>query len=119
MGNDPLQITVNTVKYFAILDTGAGVSIVTKATWEKWGKEPLQTTQMGLQLADGKIKYPLGLIKNVQVKVCAINFEHSFAVVDFDQETNYEVILGRPFMRQLMVVQDWGLTASIFAMTTA
>ena len=26
----------------------------------------------------------------------------------FDQETNYEIILGRPFMCQLMVVQDWG-----------
>ena len=29
-------------------------------------------------------------------------------MVDFEQETNYEVILERPFMRQMMVVQDWG-----------
>ena len=105
-GNASLQISVNAIKSLAILDTGAGVSIITKETWEKWGKDPLQPTRMGLQLADGKIKYPLGLIENIQVKVCGIHCEHSFVVVDFDQETNYEVILGRPFMRQMMVVQD-------------
>lgn len=101
-------MTVNAVKSLAIVDTGAGVSIITKETWVKWGKLALQSTRMGLQLAYGKIKYPLGLIKDVHIKIYDIQFEHSFVVVDFDQETSYEVILGRPFMRQLLVVQDWG-----------
>ena len=29
-------------------------------------------------------------------------------LVDFGQDPSYEVILGRPFMRQLKVIQDWG-----------
>ena len=59
---------------------------------------------MGLQLADGVVKYPMGLLEDVTVTMCGIHFDHTFAVVDFSQDTNYEVILGRPFMRQLSVV---------------
>ena len=63
---------------------------------------------MNLQLADGSLETPMGLLENVLVKSCGIEFEHTFAVVDFGQETNYEVILGRPFMRQFLMIQDWG-----------
>ena len=35
------------------------------------------------------------------VKSCGIEYEHTFAIVDFGKETDYEVILGRPFMHQL------------------
>ena len=63
---------------------------------------------MILQLVDRVITYPMGLLEGVQVKFCGIDFDHSFVVVDFKQETNYEVILGRPFMHQLLVVQDCG-----------
>ena len=31
-----------------------------------------------------------------------------FAIVNFGQDPSYEVILGRPFMRQLMILEDWG-----------
>ena len=37
-----------------------------------------------------------------------IDYVHTFAIVDFGQDPNYEVILGSPFMRQLLVIQDWG-----------
>ena len=63
---------------------------------------------MNLQLADGSLETPMGLLENVLVKSCGIEFEHTFVVVDFGQETNYEVILGRPFMRQFLMIQDWG-----------
>ena len=63
---------------------------------------------MTLQLADKNLELPLGLLEHVIVKSCGIEYEHTFAVVDFGQDPSYEVILGRPFMRQLMVIQDWG-----------
>ena len=31
-----------------------------------------------------------------------------FAIVDFGKNANYEVILGRPFMRQFKMIEDWG-----------
>ena len=38
---------------------------------------------------------------------CGVQYEHTFAIVDFGQDPNYELILGRPFMRQRRVIQDW------------
>ena len=62
---------------------------------------------MKLQLADGYIEEPLGLLKRV-VTSCGIEYKHTFAVVDFGKKSAYDIILGRPFMRQLKVIQDWG-----------
>ena len=39
---------------------------------------------------------------------CGVEYEHTFAVVDFGKSPNYDIILGRPFMHQLKMVQDWG-----------
>ena len=63
---------------------------------------------MKLQLADGHIQRPIELLEKVLVTTYGIEYEHTFVVVDFGQNPNYDVILGRPFMRQLKMIQDWG-----------
>ena len=63
---------------------------------------------MKLQLADGYIERPLGLFEKVIVTSCGVEYEHTFAVVDFVKSPNYDIILGRFLMRQLKMVQDWG-----------
>ena len=72
------------------------------------GKIALRHSRMKLQLVDGHIQRPIGLLERVLVTTCGIEYEHTFAVVDFGQNSNYDVILGRPFMRQLKTIQDWG-----------
>ena len=63
---------------------------------------------MQLKLAHGNLAKPLGMLETITISSCGIKYEHTFAVVDFDTDPNYEVILGRPFMKQMMVIQDWG-----------
>ena len=63
---------------------------------------------MKLQLADGYIESPIGLLEKVIVTSCKIEYKHTFVVVDFGKKPNYEIILGCPFMRQLKMIQDWG-----------
>src|SRR5271167_3724194 len=63
---------------------------------------------MKLQLADGYIERPIGLLERVVDTSCGVEYEHTFAVVDFGKSPNYDIILGRPFMRQLKMIQDWG-----------
>ena len=92
----------------AILDSGAGVAIATKEVWDAWGNPALRKTRMKLQLADGYIESPTSLLEKVIVTSCEIEYEHTFAVVDFGKKPNYKIILGRPFMRQLKMIQDWG-----------
>ena len=65
----------------------------------RWGK---------LQLADGYVERSLGLLEEVVVTSCGVKYQHTFAVVDFGKHPNYDIILGRPFMRQLKMIQDWG-----------
>ena len=40
--------------------------------------------------------------------MCGVEYKHTFAVVDFGKNPNFDIILGRPFIRQLKMVQDWG-----------
>ena len=63
---------------------------------------------MKIQLDDGHIQRPIDLLERVLVTTCGIEYEHTFAVVDFGQNPNYDVILGKPFMRQLKMIQEWG-----------
>ena len=99
-GNTTLKVKKDTHLHLAILDIGVGVSIITKENWIQWGKRALNNTQMGLQLADGEVKYPIGLLEDTSISICDIEITHTFAVVNFGPETNYEIILGRTFMSQ-------------------
>ena len=107
-GNTTLPVKINKVESIAILDSGAGVGIATRKVWEAWGKPALRRTRMNLQLADGSLESPVGLLEDVTVTSCGIEYLHTFAIVDFGKGTSYEVILGRPFMRQFQMIQDWG-----------
>ena len=94
LGNTTLPIKLNDCKAIAILDTGVGVNIATKSISQKWGKLALRRTCMQLQLADGTLAKPLGMLKCVMVTSCGIAFMHTFAILDFGRDPNYEVILG-------------------------
>ena len=94
-GNITLIVEYNQVKSLAILDSGARVALIIVQVWEAWGKPALRKTQMKLQLVDSFMERLLGLLQKVVVISCGIEYEHTFAVVDFGKEPNYEIILGR------------------------
>ena len=51
----------------AILDTRAGIGIATKAMWIKWENNALRKTRMDLQLTNGNLEQPLGLLEHVNL----------------------------------------------------
>ena len=103
-GNATFPVEVDGIKTMKILNTGAGISIATKAIWDQWEKQALHKTHMALQLADGNLEHPLGLLEHIIVKSYGIEYDHTIVMVDFGKDPSYEVILGRPFMRQFMVI---------------
>ena len=103
-----IPVSYQGVKTFAILDSRVGVAITTKGIWEAWGRPALRKTRMKFQLADGHIERPIRLLEGVIVTSCGVEYEHTFAMVDFGTSPNYEIILGCSFMRQLKMIQDWG-----------
>ena len=75
--NMTLPILIKKVTLVVILDSGPGVGIATKSIWESWGKPARRRTRMSLQLADGSLERPIGLLENVMVKSCGIEYTHS------------------------------------------
>ena len=63
---------------------------------------------MNLQLVDDRLENPIGILENVVLTTCRIEYTHSYAMVDFGQEANYELIFGQSFMQEFNMVQDWG-----------
>ena len=53
---------------------------------------------MSLQLADHSINKPFGVIENMLVKVDKFVFLVNFMILDFEQDMNCPLILGRPFI---------------------
>ena len=107
-GNITLPIEYNDVKTLAILDSGARVAIAMKDVWEQWERPAIRKMCLKLQVVDGNLEPPLGLLEGVSITPCGIKFIHTFVVIDFRRKTAYDIILGRPFMRQIKMIQDWG-----------
>ena len=101
-----MPVEFNDVKSLAILDSVARVEIAIKDFWSAWGNLALRKARMKLQLADGYIESPIGLLEKVIVTSCGVEYKHTFTVVDFGKKPNYEIILSCPFMRQLKMIQD-------------
>ena len=93
-GNTTLPVECKGVKTLAILDSGAGVAIMTKKIWEAWGKPTLKQTRLKLQLADGFKESPMGLLEKMVVTSCGIEYKHTFAVVNFGNQSNLKILLG-------------------------
>ena len=73
-GNTTIPVEYAGQTNIAIMDSGAGVAIATKNMWESWGKPALRKTRMKLQLADGYIERPLGLLEKVVVTSCGVEY---------------------------------------------
>ena len=78
-GNTTLPVNYKGIESIAILDSGASISIATKTIWEKWGKPTVKHTRMNLQLANGSLENPIGLLENITIKSCGIEYEHTFS----------------------------------------
>jgi hypothetical protein len=62
----------------ALCDLGASVSVMSAAVYHKLNFTTLEPTSMCLQLADQSVRYPLGIAKNIPVKI-----REFFMPVDF------------------------------------
>lgn len=59
-------------------------------------------------MANGTIAKPMGMLKDLKIKVPGHRVRHTFIVMDFSKHPmSYEMILGRPFMREAKMVHDW------------
>nr|GFB36014.1 hypothetical protein [Tanacetum cinerariifolium] len=82
----------------ALADLGASINLMPLSIWKKLKLPTLNDTKIVLELADRTISKPIGVAKNVFVKVGKSYFPADFVVLDFIANPCVPLILGRPFL---------------------
>nr|GEX23964.1 reverse transcriptase domain-containing protein [Tanacetum cinerariifolium] len=83
----------------ALADLGASINLMPLSVWEGFSLSELTPTCMTLELADRSVFKPIGIAKDVSVKVSVFHFPADFVVVDFEPDPRVPLILGRCFLK--------------------
>nr|GEV06276.1 reverse transcriptase domain-containing protein [Tanacetum cinerariifolium] len=100
----------------ALTDLGASLNLIPLSAWNKLSLPERSPTCMTLELADRSISRPIGVAKDVFIKVGTFHFLADFIVVDFDADTLLSLILRRSFLmtgRALIDVFEGELTLRV------
>nr|GEU53498.1 reverse transcriptase domain-containing protein [Tanacetum cinerariifolium] len=87
------------VECLALADLGACINLMPLSVWNKLSFPDLSPTCMTLELADRLISRPVGVVKDVFVKVGTFHFPADFVVIDFDADPRVPLILERSFLK--------------------
>jgi len=82
----------------ALCDLGSSVSLIPYSISKRLGLGKLSPTRIFLQLADRSIKYPMGILEDVAIKVDDFYVPIDFVVLDMAEDSRTQIILGRPFL---------------------
>nr|GEX30783.1 hypothetical protein [Tanacetum cinerariifolium] len=83
----------------ALADLDARINLMPLSVWNKLILSELSPTCMTLELADRSIFRPVGVAKDVFVKVETFHFPADFVVVDFNADPRVPLIPGRSFLK--------------------
>ncbi|GJZ01517.1 reverse transcriptase domain-containing protein [Tanacetum coccineum] len=86
-------------EWLALADLGASINLMPFSLWKKLNLPNLTLTCMTLELADSSISRPIGIAKDVNVKVGVFQFPADFVVIDFEPDLRVPLILGRCFLK--------------------
>nr|GFD39746.1 reverse transcriptase domain-containing protein [Tanacetum cinerariifolium] len=88
----------------ALADLGASINLMPLFVWKALPE--LTPTCMTLELADRSVSKPIGIAKDVSVKVGVFHFPADFVVVDFEPDPRVPLILGRCFLKTSRALID-------------
>ncbi|XP_027158192.1 uncharacterized protein LOC113759815 [Coffea eugenioides] len=89
-----------------VCDLGASVSLIPLSIARKLGLIELKATNITLQLADRTIKYPIGVLENVLMKIENFVIPIDFVVLNIKEDVSTPIILGRPFLATAGTIID-------------
>nr|GEX51685.1 reverse transcriptase domain-containing protein [Tanacetum cinerariifolium] len=90
----------------ALVDLDANINLIPLSVWNKLSLPDLSLTCMTLELADRLNSRPVGVAKDVFVKVGTFHFPADFVVIDFDADPRVPLILKRSFLKTRRALID-------------
>ncbi|CAM8905140.1 unnamed protein product [Rhodiola kirilowii] len=98
-GKFTIPCTIGAMNFTSsLVDLGASVSVMPLDTYYKLRLGGIKSTKMTLQLADGTTRHPLGIVKNVPLKVDKFYIPCDFVGMDMGNSCNSSLILGPLFL---------------------
>ncbi|XP_058774441.1 uncharacterized protein LOC131648729 [Vicia villosa] len=90
----------------ALCDLGASVSLTALLICERLNLGSLKTTRMSLQLADRSVKYLVGIVDDVLLRISHLYIPTDLVVMEIKEDSNIPILLGRPFLTIIGVIID-------------
>nr|GEU89542.1 hypothetical protein [Tanacetum cinerariifolium] len=81
-----------------LADLSASINLMPLSVWEGLSLLELTLTSMTLELVDRLVSKPIGITKDVSIKVGVFHFPADFVVVDFEPDLRVPLILGSDFL---------------------
>jgi len=82
----------------ALCDLGSSVSLTLVSMCEKLELGEMRPTTISLQLTDYSVKYRVGILKDVPIKVGDLYMPVDFMILEMEEDTRTPIILGGPFL---------------------
>ncbi|XP_057990642.1 uncharacterized protein LOC131173014 [Hevea brasiliensis] len=90
----------------ALCDLGVSVSLMSLSICQKLNVGELRPTTISLQLADRSIKYLVGILENIPIKVGKFFIPIDFVVLEIEEDVQIFIILGKPFLEIVEAIID-------------
>nr|GFC14238.1 hypothetical protein [Tanacetum cinerariifolium] len=90
----------------ALADLDASINLMSLSVWNKLSLPNLFPMCMTLELLDRSISHPVGVAKDVFVKVGTFHFPADFIVIDFNVDPRVPLILERSFLKTRRALID-------------
>ncbi|KAJ8773241.1 hypothetical protein K2173_028418 [Erythroxylum novogranatense] len=101
-----LYVNIPFTEALTQMPTYVNVSLLPLSICQKLDIGELKPTTISLQLADRSIKFPIGILENVPLKVGILFIPVDFVVLEMKEDTNIPIILGRPFLATAGAIID-------------
>jgi hypothetical protein len=99
LGVPTISCLIGTQKFDqALYDLRASVSVIPKVIYDQLNHDSLLPTSMHLQLADQSIQRPVGIAKDIPVRIRNSFIPMDFVVLEMDVYHQILLILERPFL---------------------
>ncbi|XP_058003695.1 uncharacterized protein LOC131180099 [Hevea brasiliensis] len=90
----------------ALCDLRASVSLMPLCICEKLNVGELRPITISLQLANRSVKYPVGILENIPIKVGKFFIPVDFIILEMEEDVQIPIILGRPFLATAGAIID-------------
>lgn len=82
----------------SLFGLGDNVSLMPLSICERLNLGDLKPTKMSLQLPDRSVKYPIGILEDILVRIGQLYVPTNFVVMDIKDDSHISILLGKPFL---------------------